>query len=194
MDLHYLHLGRCPNMPYLKRRFSLKRILTDRVCLFSLGKTTNIRKRPAMYANLNRGTSAVPTNVKPRRVLFETYEGGHFEMSRCQFQNGILGLLVSEQSFMDRSVREDTALKFLGGMISKDTRNRPAWQETMMKALPESSTLAYVGPGSPDNKTMMTIPNGVDYNSCPGIWCLQFASPAPENTNLQFVLSWRMQF
>ena len=95
---------------------------------------------------------------------------------------------------MDRSLREDTALKFLGGMISKDTTKRPVWQEPMMKLLPEGCTLAYVGPGSPDNKTVMTIPNGVDTTRARAFGASNLHLRRQTSTNRQFVLSWRTQF
>ena len=119
-------------------------------------------------------------NVKPKRVLFETYGAANFEMSNLEYTDGILGVFASEQSFNDRSLKDDPTLRFLGGLIAKDIRKRPAYFQAMMNDVPDDCVLAYVGPGSADNKTAMSIPNGVNIDSCPGVWCIQIAAPTPE--------------
>ena len=130
--------------------------------------------------NLNKGSGGVPSNVKPKRVLFETYDGGNFELQKCDFKEGVLGLVASERSCMDRSVQNDTTLKFLGGLVSKDSSQRPPYYIDMMNAVPEGCVLTYVGPGSPENITAMSIPNGTTIDTCPGVWCIQIAAPTPK--------------
>ena len=98
-------------------------------------------------------------------------------MSKHQYDNGIFGVFASEKNYNDRLLQDDNTLKFLGGMVARDQSKRPQWYDPMMRAVPDGCTLAYVGPTHPDNKSAMMISNGVTFDSCLGIWCLQFASP-----------------
>ena len=128
-----------------------------------------------------RGFHQVSGQIKPKKVLLEVYDNAEFTFKNCEFKEATLGILISEASSKSRTqAKEDSALKFLGGLCAKDESKRPPFTQAMMEMVPDGSILSYMMPQDKDNLTALSEPNGVSYDTCPGAWCMQIASGTTE--------------
>ena len=114
---------------------------------------------------------------KPKKVLYEVYDNVVFQFKKREFKDAILGIFISaESSKSRRQAKNDSVLKFLGGLCAKDETRRPLFASAMHEVVPEGSILSYMMPEDKDNRTVITYSDGQTNCSCPGAWCMQIAS------------------
>ena len=89
--------------------------------------------------------------------VFEVYHGASFVIGGVEFNDAVLGLVMSGESLSTR--KDDKAIIWLGGLCSQT--KRPVFQAAFEEAFPAGAAWKYLGPNFDNNLTAYEVENDV---------------------------------